>query len=71
MYLKIREGMSTIILDKVESYNDFMKLLSGCTTDEVKRKALVKFGSEDYEQFNIYMYRLEDDLLVHKITVVV
>ena len=63
--------MSTIILGKVESYSDFMKLVSGCTTDEVKARALLKFGSEDYEQFNTYMCKLEDDLLAHKITVVV
>lgn len=63
--------MSTIILGKVESYSDFMKLVSGCTTDETKHKALVKFGSEDYEHFSSYMCRLEDDLLAHKITVVV
>lgn len=62
IYVKCKEGMPTVIVGKVENYNDFLKVLKGCNKDEVKQRALGECAGNDIKQFEDYIYMAIDDL---------
>lgn len=69
IYIRIKKGKPTEIIGGIEDFGDFIQVLSGCTSDEVKCNALCEFSSKHVEQFDNYMCKLEEDILAHKITV--